>query len=159
MPIFNYVFIGCFCSITIPIILLEFWANLIKWVDLTTTFTNKQNPSAQIDYILQSPHSFINTLWNTNFFGWGDGVTQSFIGIFGWSDTALSVILVMLGYVGLAAVLIINSGEKPRWFSRSHARGVTAERVLSDNGSCYRSRLWHETCAELGITAGAKVDW
>jgi transposase InsO family protein len=35
------------------------------------------------------------------------------------------------------------------WFA---ARGVTAERVLSDNGSCYRSRLWADTCADLGIT-------
>jgi transposase InsO family protein len=36
------------------------------------------------------------------------------------------------------------------WFA---ARGVTAERVLSDNGSAYRSRAWRDTCAELGITA------
>ena len=34
------------------------------------------------------------------------------------------------------------------WFT---ARGVTTERVLSDNGSCYRSHLWQDTCAELGI--------
>ncbi|MEJ7689803.1 MAG: IS481 family transposase [Nocardioidaceae bacterium] len=36
------------------------------------------------------------------------------------------------------------------WFALS---GVTVERVLSDNGSCYRSHLWRDTCAELGITA------
>jgi transposase InsO family protein len=35
------------------------------------------------------------------------------------------------------------------WFA---ARGVTVQRVLSDNGSCYKSHLWRETCAELGIT-------
>jgi transposase InsO family protein len=35
------------------------------------------------------------------------------------------------------------------WFA---ARGVTTERVLSDNGSAYRSRAWHDACAELGIT-------
>jgi transposase InsO family protein len=35
------------------------------------------------------------------------------------------------------------------WFA---ARGVRIERVLSDNGSCYRSRLWKQTCAELAIT-------
>ena len=35
------------------------------------------------------------------------------------------------------------------WFAE---RGVTIERVLSDNGSCYRSYLWRDTCAELGIT-------
>jgi transposase InsO family protein len=36
------------------------------------------------------------------------------------------------------------------WFAQ---RGVTTERVLSDNGSAYRSFLWRDTCAELGITA------
>ncbi len=35
------------------------------------------------------------------------------------------------------------------WFAR---RGVTVERVLSDNGSCYRSHLWRDTCTELAIT-------
>ena len=34
------------------------------------------------------------------------------------------------------------------WFA---ARGVSVERVLSDNGSAYKAHLWHETCAELGI--------
>lgn len=35
------------------------------------------------------------------------------------------------------------------WFA-DHA--VTVERVLSDNGACYRSLAWRDTCAELGIT-------
>jgi transposase InsO family protein len=35
------------------------------------------------------------------------------------------------------------------WFAE---RGVTVQRVLSDNGACYRSFLWRETCAELGIS-------
>jgi transposase InsO family protein len=35
------------------------------------------------------------------------------------------------------------------WFA---ARGVVVQRVLSDNGSCYKSHLWRDTCAELGIT-------
>jgi transposase InsO family protein len=35
------------------------------------------------------------------------------------------------------------------WFA---ARGVHIERVLSDNGSAYRSRLWRDTCVELGVT-------
>ena len=34
------------------------------------------------------------------------------------------------------------------WFAD---RGVTVERVLSDNGSAYKSHLWRDTCAELGI--------
>jgi transposase InsO family protein len=34
------------------------------------------------------------------------------------------------------------------WFA---ARGVRVERVLSDNGSAYKSHLWRDTCAGLGI--------
>ncbi len=35
-----------------------------------------------------------------------------------------------------------------RWFG---ARGVIVERVLSDNGACYRSYAWRDACAELQI--------
>jgi transposase InsO family protein len=35
------------------------------------------------------------------------------------------------------------------WFAE---HGVSVKRVLSDNGSCYRSFAWRDTCAELGIT-------
>jgi transposase InsO family protein len=34
------------------------------------------------------------------------------------------------------------------WFG---TRGVSVERVLSDNGACYRSHTWRNTCAELQI--------
>jgi transposase InsO family protein len=40
--------------------------------------------------------------------------------------------------------------------SRAHAwlddLGITIERVLTDNGACYRSREWAAACAQLGIT-------
>ena len=32
------------------------------------------------------------------------------------------------------------------------AYGITIRRVLTDNGSCYRSRIWRHTLAEAGIT-------
>ena len=35
------------------------------------------------------------------------------------------------------------------WFAE---HGVQVERVLSDNGSAYRSYAWRDACAELGIT-------
>ncbi|TWS17609.1 IS481 family transposase, partial [Tsukamurella asaccharolytica] len=35
------------------------------------------------------------------------------------------------------------------WFAD---RGITVERVLSDNGSAYKSHAWRDTCIELGIT-------
>ncbi|MDG4825445.1 IS481 family transposase [Asanoa sp. WMMD1127] len=34
------------------------------------------------------------------------------------------------------------------WFA---ARGVTVERVLSDNGSAYKSHAWRQACTQLGI--------
>lgn len=34
------------------------------------------------------------------------------------------------------------------WFRRF---GITIKRVLTDNGSCYRSALWRHTCQRLGI--------
>jgi transposase InsO family protein len=34
------------------------------------------------------------------------------------------------------------------WFAD---HGVTVERVLSDNGSCYRSHAWRDTCTQLGL--------
>jgi len=37
-----------------------------------------------------------------------------------------------------------------RWFAR---RGITIERVLSDNGSCYRSGHFLKACARAGIRA------
>ncbi len=42
------------------------------------------------------------------------------------------------------------------FLARAHAwyaaAGITIERVLSDNGSCYVSKTWATTCADLGIT-------
>jgi transposase InsO family protein len=35
------------------------------------------------------------------------------------------------------------------WFA---ARGAHVERVLSDNGSAYKSHAWRDACTELGIT-------
>jgi transposase InsO family protein len=33
------------------------------------------------------------------------------------------------------------------WFGSWH---ITCERVITDNGSCYRSKLWHQACAATG---------
>jgi transposase InsO family protein len=35
------------------------------------------------------------------------------------------------------------------WFT---ARGVVIQQVLTDNGSCYRSHRWRDTCQQLAIT-------
>ena len=35
------------------------------------------------------------------------------------------------------------------WFNQA---GITCERVITDNGSCYRSRQWHTACDTTGTT-------
>jgi transposase InsO family protein len=46
----------------------------------------------------------------------------------------------------LTAVAVLKRAVA--WFAD---RGVTVQRVLSDNGSCYRSHAWHDACADLDI--------
>ncbi len=36
-----------------------------------------------------------------------------------------------------------------QWFERA---GIDCQRVLTDNGACYRSRLWHDACNHTGTT-------
>lgn len=48
-----------------------------------------------------------------------------------------------------AATAIAVLRRAAAWFAQ---RGVIVERVLSDNGSCYRAHAWRDACAELGIT-------
>jgi len=45
------------------------------------------------------------------------------------------------------AIAVLNRAVA--WFAE---HGVTVERVLSDNGSCYRSHAWRDACTDLGIT-------
>ena len=47
-----------------------------------------------------------------------------------------------------AATAIAVLRRAVAWFT---ARGVHVERVLSDNGSAYRSHAWRDACTELGI--------
>jgi transposase InsO family protein len=49
-----------------------------------------------------------------------------------------------------AATAIAVLQRATAWFAD---HGVTVQRVLSDNGSAYRSHAWRDACAELGITA------
>jgi transposase len=48
-----------------------------------------------------------------------------------------------------AATAISVLGNAVAWFD---ARGITVRRVLSDNGSAYRSHAWRDSCHEMGIT-------
>ena len=49
-----------------------------------------------------------------------------------------------------AATAIAVLRRAVSWFA---ARGVTVQRVLSDNGSAYKSHAWRDACTELSIKA------
>jgi transposase InsO family protein len=46
----------------------------------------------------------------------------------------------------LTAIAVLRRAVS--WFA---ARGISIERVISDNGPCYRSRAWRQACGELGV--------
>ena len=69
------------------------------------------NPTTQIHNVIFHPTEFIFALWNTNFYTWSDGVIRSTIGTFGWSDTPMALIFMVLGYLSLFVVMIGNRGE------------------------------------------------
>ncbi len=48
---------------------------------------------------------------------------------------------------GATAIAVLQRAQA--WFG---ARGVTIERVLTDNGSAYRSHAWRDACTALGVT-------
>ena len=48
--------------------------------------------------------------------------------------------------LGVTATAVLQRAVA--WFAD---RGVTARRVITDNGSCYRSRIWSQACDNLGL--------
>jgi uncharacterized membrane protein len=92
----------------VPLIFFLIWMYLTRGIDSS----NQQDAQAQFDFIFHNPHSFINVLWNTYFFTWGDSIIRSFIGVFGWADAPLSELIVLIGYLGLAILFVGNYTPK-----------------------------------------------
>lgn len=109
--------------ILIPLACFLGWSAMTAGFNGASAYSNHQNPSAQLRFITHNPFSFINVLWNTYFYTWGDTITRSFIGVFGWADAPLSELIVVIGYIGLAALLIATPGNgKPTWLSKPEKR-------------------------------------
>jgi uncharacterized membrane protein len=102
-----------------PIVILAAWMYLIRGIDVTGSFTNHQNPTEQVLFVAHSPHSFINVLWNTYFFSWGDGITRSFVGTFGWSDAPLSELIVTVAYIAFFLLLSANYDNYRTWLTKN----------------------------------------
>lgn len=95
--------------IVVPTFFAGLWMAFGAVTDPHAVVANGQNPSAQIAFMLHNPHSFINTLFNTYFYTWGDSITRSVIGTFGWVDAPLALVWVMVGYGLLAYAFMVGS--------------------------------------------------
>ncbi len=105
------------CFVILPLIIFGLWMLHVKGIPLSTS-VGSINPVGQEKFIIKNPHSFINVLWNTYFYSWGDGITRSFIGNFGWVDTPLSEALVTIGYISLFLLIVANDAKQGTWLNR-----------------------------------------
>jgi len=105
------------------------WLYIIRDIDPAATFANQQDQSAQLKFMLLNPFSYINTLWNTYFFTWGDEITRSFIGNFGWVDAPLSTFWVVFGYIELT-ILLLMSYKAKEWLTKNQKALVICVFVL-----------------------------
>jgi len=114
-PIKSYVM--KFIVVAVPLFILAIWLFFMNQINIEAAFKNGQDPVRQIYFVIKNPHSFINVLWNTNFFVWGDTVTRSFIGSFGWLDTPLSEAVVVMGYISMFIVFVSSYQKEKSWFT------------------------------------------
>jgi uncharacterized membrane protein len=113
--------------ILIPLLLLTSWLFLVRGIDITSSNAlNGQNTHRQESFVVHNPHSFINVLWNTYFYNWSDGITNSFIGDFGWMDTPLAAWIVIVGYIGLGITIVANHGSYKTWLNRRQKTIIAA---------------------------------
>lgn len=96
----------------IPLLTFLVWHRVSSGVDLSSTFFNQQDPSKQLAFIIDAPHSFMNVLVNTYFYTWGDYVHRSFIGVFGWADTMPGVWVTVLGFITLGIIFLTEKHKK-----------------------------------------------
>lgn len=107
--------------VLMPLLLFGLWLFLIRDVNTQAIAAKATDPDTakQFHFIAQNPFSYIGVLWTTYFTTWGDGITRSLIGIFGWVDTPLSEETVVIGYIGLAFLFWANCEDKvTTWLKR-----------------------------------------
>lgn len=102
----------------LPFLVFVVWYLIASPGSKTTSPANGSDAVAQLRFIMKSPQSLINVLWNTFFFTWGDSITGSVIGIFGWMDTPLAEWIIVVGYVTLAFIMFaIPNDQDTNWLT------------------------------------------
>lgn len=97
--------------IIIPLIFWASWLLLNLNRDLNQ-ISAYSSGTEQIKFMVLNPHSYINVLWNTYFFSWGDTITKSFMGTFGWVNVPLSAGIVVMGYISMTLILLMSTNKK-----------------------------------------------
>lgn len=92
-------------AVFVPLLLFGIWMIAAGKIDFNTS-VNGINPQLQTQYVMHHPLSFINSVFNTYFYTWGDGIIRSFVGNFGWVDAPLSELIVVIGYIVLFLIYV-----------------------------------------------------
>jgi len=95
----------------VAVLTVGIWTLFISGSAVAEVSKTIAQPSEQIHLLTTAPSKFLFALWNTTFFFWGNDITSSFIGTFGWSDTPMALSFTILGYVLLTVVFLSNRGE------------------------------------------------
>jgi uncharacterized membrane protein len=103
--------------VVIPVILFGLWMLAAGNVPQSSA-VNGVDPTIQREHVVDNPYNLLNAAVNTYFFSWGDGITKSFIGNFGWVDTPLAESFVVIGYIAMFLLFAANTtAAKKGWLS------------------------------------------
>lgn len=105
-----------------------------------TVNTGGSVPSEQIPYLLHNPLVIFKLTYNTYFTETGDFVYRSFVGVFGWVDTPLPLLIVILSLI--ATLLSFKT------FIRSEDSGK-----LLTVDSRYKLTLWEKSLVSITMIA------
>ena len=98
--------ITCAGLMVVPLLVFAVWFMIAQGINIKASYANGQDPAAQVSFVLHNPLRYAIANTNTFFFNWGDSITRSFVGTFGWADTPLSENIVTIGYIGLFLLLV-----------------------------------------------------
>lgn len=124
-------------TIIIPILLLVGWLAVVKLANLSADSTQPgQNSIQQVANLIHHPLRLPEVIYNTFFFNWGDGVINSFIGVFGWVDTPLAGMFIMMGYVLIALILFANYEKLKKKLSKKDNLLIVILAAMYAVGTC-----------------------
>lgn len=104
--------VATFAVSILPLAMFILWILVVHSDKIASGAAFNPLPSQQIKFIISDPTGYLKVLWNTYFTTYGDYIYRSFIGIFGWLDTPLSILWVIIGYFTLLFLALTDYGKK-----------------------------------------------